>query len=126
MLSEMVHAYFRATGDIALLRHALPLLDREYDFWMSESSAAAGTGRRGHAVSLTDKDGETHVLNHFVSKEATPRPESYREDLELVGGLGKAEAERVWCNMRAAAESGWDFSSRWMADGATQIGRAHV
>ena len=29
MLSEMVLAYYRATGDIALLRHALPLLDRE-------------------------------------------------------------------------------------------------
>jgi alpha,alpha-trehalase len=25
----------------------------------------------------------------------------------------------VWQNLRAAAESGWDFSSRWLADGVT-------
>ena len=36
---------------------ALPLLDREYDFWMS----ADGGGRRGHAVTLRDASGTEHV-----------------------------------------------------------------
>ena len=115
MLSEMVRAYYEATGDVALLRHALPLLDREYDFWMAEP----GSGTQSHAVTLEDAAGNKHVLNKFMSKEATPRPESYREDLELVAGLDGRAASELWCDIRAAAESGWDFSSRWMADGRT-------
>lgn len=139
MLSEMVLAYYRATGDIALLRHALPLLDREYSFWMTGSRDQ----RRGHAITLTDEaTGQQHVLNVFRScqvvalrasplatcraharvptatpLQATPRPESYREDVELAHELDEPERDRLWCNIRAAAESGWDFSSRWMADG---------
>ena len=112
MLSEMVATYYRHTGDAALLRQALPLLDREYAFWMSGS-----LGRRGHAVTLTDGAGTEHVLNVYTSREARPRPESYREDLELTENLSGEAAEAVWRNIRAAAESGWDFSSRWMADG---------
>ena len=112
MLSEMVATYYRHTGDAALLRQALPLLDREYAFWMSGS-----LGRRGHAVTLTDGAGTEHVLNVYTSREARPRPESYREDLELTENLSGEAAEALWRNIRAAAESGWDFSSRWMADG---------
>ena len=64
--------------------------------------------------------GGKHILNVYNSGEATPRPESYREDLELVEGLKDDGARHdLWRNIRAAAESGWDFSSRWMADGKT-------
>ena len=88
MLSEMVATYYRHTGDAALLRQALPLLDREYAFWMSGS-----LGRRGHAVTLTDGAGTEHVLNVYTSREARPRPESYREDLELTENLSGEAAE---------------------------------
>ncbi|MEM8908275.1 MAG: trehalase family glycosidase, partial [Bacteroidota bacterium] len=45
-----------------------------------------------------------------------PRPESYREDVELAHGVER-EAPRVYEDLRAACESGWDFSSRWFKDG---------
>uniref|UniRef100_A0A915D7W0 Trehalase n=1 Tax=Ditylenchus dipsaci TaxID=166011 RepID=A0A915D7W0_9BILA len=39
-----------------------------------------------------------------------PRPESYREDMELVHGLETdAEREQMWSNVASAAETGWDF-----------------
>ena len=36
-----------------------------------------------------------------------------------MAGLDGRAASELWCDIRAAAESGWDFSSRWMADGRT-------
>jgi alpha,alpha-trehalase len=47
---------------------------------------------------------------------AQPRPESYREDWQLAQTLPERKRERFYRNVRAAAESGWDFSSRWLRD----------
>jgi alpha,alpha-trehalase len=44
-----------------------------------------------------------------------PRDESYREDLALARAAHRPAGE-VYRNVRAAAESGWDFSSRWLSD----------
>lgn len=43
-----------------------------------------------------------------------------REDVETAAqaGLDAAAQRRLWRELASAAESGWDFSSRWLADGA--------
>ena len=43
------------------------------------------------------------------------RPESYREDVHTVDQTPHREAEDVYSNLASAAESGWDFSSRWFS-----------
>src|SRR5204862_3542108 len=45
-----------------------------------------------------------------------PRPESFRPDYEVGKTLPDSMRERFYRNARATAESGWDFSSRWMRD----------
>src|SRR5207253_1408433 len=40
----------------------------------------------------------------------------YRPDYELAQTLPQAEREAFYRNVRATAESGWDFSSRWLRD----------
>jgi alpha,alpha-trehalase len=55
------------------------------------------------------------VLNRHWDDRAEPREESYREDLSTARTSGR-NAEEVYRNLRAGAESGWDFSSRWLAD----------
>jgi len=57
-------------------------------------------------------------LNRYWDDRAAPRDESYREDLALARTADRP-AEAVYRDLRAAAESGWDFSSRWLADGKT-------
>jgi alpha,alpha-trehalase len=47
-----------------------------------------------------------------------PRDEAYREDVETARA-SRRDAAEIYRNLRAAAESGWDFSSRWLADGRT-------
>ena len=100
----------------ALLRTALPLLDTEYDWWMRG-------GEAGHAVRLAaapQRPGAT--LNRYVVAAAAPRPESWREDTASVAGLGEAARRLVWAELAACAESGWDFSSRFLAaDGAEAV-----
>jgi alpha,alpha-trehalase len=58
------------------------------------------------------------VLNRYWDDRAAPRDESYREDIATAAESKRPKAE-VYRHLRAAAESGWDFSSRWLTDGKT-------
>ena len=42
------------------------------------------------------------------------RPESWREDEATAAGLPPAAQARAWSELAACAESGWDFSSRFL------------
>jgi alpha,alpha-trehalase len=59
------------------------------------------------------------ILNRFWYDRDTPRDESYGQDTELARTSGRA-GPQLYRNIRAAAESGWDFGSRWFADGRTR------
>jgi Neutral trehalase len=74
---------------------------------------AAGQAHR-RVVRLDDGS----VLNRYWDDCDTPRDESYGVDVETANASGRPVAE-VYRSLRAAAESGWDFSSRWLADGKT-------
>jgi len=98
-------------GAAAAYARYLPQLRREYAFWMEGAEGlAAGTAHR-RVVALADGA----VLNRYWDDRDTPRDESWREDTELARASGRPAAE-VCRDIRAAAESGWDFSSRWLAD----------
>ncbi len=89
----------------ALLRY-LPELQAEYDYWMDRSAATR------HGVTLADGS----MLARYFDAADTPRPESFVEDEELAEPAARP-AKGLWRDVRAAAESGWDFSSRWLGDG---------
>jgi alpha,alpha-trehalase len=93
----------------------LPQLRREYAFWMEGAQAVMpGTPHR-RVVAMPDGS----VLNRFWDDRDTPRDESYREDTELARDSGRP-ASPLFRDIRAAAESGWDFGSRWFADGQSR------
>jgi alpha,alpha-trehalase len=89
-------------------------LQKEYDFWMEGAERLRPGEAHRRVVRL--KDGE--LLNRYWDDRATPRDESYREDV-LTAQQSQRPKEEMYRNLRAAAESGWDFSSRWFADGKT-------
>jgi alpha,alpha-trehalase len=93
----------------------LPQLKREYAFWMQGASALRRGMARRRVVAMPDGS----ILNRYWDDRDTPRDESYREDTELAHASGRP-ARQVFRDIRAAAESGWDFSSRWFADGHTR------
>ena len=93
----------------------LPQLKREYEFWMEGAKGLRqGTAHR-HVVAMPDGS----ILNRYWDDRDTPRDEAYGSDTELARQSGRP-AREVYRDIRAAAESGWDFGSRWFADGRTR------
>jgi alpha,alpha-trehalase len=56
------------------------------------------------------------LLNRYWDDRPLPREESWKEDIELVANLDFTQSREHYRDIRAAAESGWDFSSRWFRD----------
>jgi alpha,alpha-trehalase len=88
-------------------------LQKEYDFWMDGAGTLTHEAP-AHRRAVLLPDGA--IMNRYWDDRATPRPESYVEDIELVKAH-RIPVER-YRDIRAAAESGWDFSGRWFKDHA--------
>ena len=112
--SLMVGLYSEINGEESIVKY-LPQMQREYDYWMDNDEKNEPFTAHRRLVTLADG----HVLNRYWDDKATPRPESYIEDVEL-GHEAETKhnvlPEETYRHIRAAAESGWDFSSRWFSD----------
>jgi alpha,alpha-trehalase len=100
-------------GD-AVYSRFLPQLLREHEFWMEGAAKLAPGSAHRRVVRLRNGS----VLNRYWDDRAAPRDEAYREDI-ATAAESRRPATEVYRNLRATAESGWDFSSRWLADGRT-------
>lgn len=109
--SLMVRLLVQTDSSRALTTY-LPALAQEYAFWM-EGAASLGPDKPAHRRVVRMPDGA--ILNRYWDDAPQPRPESYREDVELAAAADRP-ADSLYRNLRAACESGWDFSSRWLAD----------
>ncbi len=91
----------------------LSTLVTEYAYWMKGAEELNDSNNAvQHAVQM--KDGEW--VNRYCDAYDTARPESYREDVELAQQSAQ-DAGILYKHLRAGAESGWDYSSRWFKDG---------
>jgi alpha,alpha-trehalase len=116
LLSEMVRSYYRYMIDkyrntdvvSSFLSSAYETLKKEYSFWMDAA--------HGHVVEMPPGDGDTVVyrLNRYYSNYTTPRPESYLADYDNAHASGR-DLSDYYQQVRAGAETGWDFSSRWIS-----------
>lgn len=88
----------------------LPYLEKEYEFWMNGISNYHDAKAR--AIQLAADE----VANRYWDSFDTPRPESYVQDIEL-SQESKQDEKSLFRHLRAGAESGWDYSSRWFEDG---------
>ncbi|XP_012280262.1 trehalase isoform X2 [Orussus abietinus] len=111
MLIPMVNEYLRVTNDFQWLKENLWLLEKEFDFWMTNRTVEV------------EKDGVTYTLARYYEESAGPRPESYREDF-ITSESFRTEEEKnnYYAELKTAAESGWDFSSRWFILDGTNKG----
>ena len=98
--------------DPAMARRRLAALKREHAYWMAGARCLAGTDACAHVVRMPDGS----LLNRYWDERDTPRDESYAEDRATTAVAAPRPVNR---ELRAGAESGWDFSSRWLKDGRT-------
>ena len=110
----MVELAAKVEGD-APYRRYLPELRKEHAYWMRGADATPPGRASAHVVVLPDGT----VLNRYWDEEDTPRPESWLQDMATARQATGRASKEVWRDLRAAAESGWDFSSRWLGDNAT-------
>jgi len=116
LLSQMLRVLWDAPGVQGvkgaggLAERALEPLLEEYRF-MTEGN---------RAVMLRDSAGTVHCLGRYFVQTGAPRPESFWEDFDLAKPLQSQSAkESLYSELATAAESGWDFSSRWMEGGTS-------
>ncbi|HEX8696785.1 MAG TPA: alpha,alpha-trehalase TreF, partial [Longimicrobium sp.] len=111
--AAMVSLYAAATDTASALAY-LEALEAEHAFWMEGAERVAPGEAHRRVARLPDGS----LLNRYWDDRPEPRPESYREDHALAQTLPEGRREAFYRDVRAAAESGWDFSSRWMRDPA--------
>jgi len=109
--AAMVRLYARATDTTQALRY-LDALEAEHAFWMDGADRLAPGQAYRRVVMMPDGS----VFNRYWDDLPGPRPESYKPDYQVAMTLPESLRTRFYRNARATAESGWDFSSRWMRD----------
>ena len=86
-------------------------LEKEYKWWMNGHQDVSNGNAFRRVVKLPDGS----ILNRYWDDKNAPREESYAEDVNTKKEY-KGNDTLAYTNLRAGAESGWDFSSRWFRD----------
>jgi alpha,alpha-trehalase len=127
--SMMVDLLATAKKDPGVYLTYLEVMEKEYLYWMLGDKGIK-PGENSKKVHLTK---EGYFLNRYLDTRNDPRPESYREDFTLASAsvekqmatmrfASQASADSfarkrrgvIYRHLRSGAESGWDFSSRWL------------
>ncbi|NEU08504.1 alpha,alpha-trehalase TreA [Flavihumibacter sp. R14] len=109
--SLMVGLLAETKGD-SVFREFLPALENEYRYWMRTDKGKLDNGAADRYLVRVDD----YSMNRYWDDRQAPRQESYRED-SLTAVSSKRKPEEMYRHLRSGATSGWDFSSRWFADG---------
>ncbi|OXA60695.1 trehalase [Folsomia candida] len=109
----MVKNYFDATGNLTFIRDNIRIMEEEFQFFMEHRTVT---------FQLPGGQQSYKMARYNVDRKG-PRPESYSKDFELVEPLTINETEKdiLYANLKAGAESGWDFSSRWFVTEDNEI-----
>jgi len=110
----MVDLLAEVTDDDDVYRRYLHSMKREYAFWM-DGAELLSDERTAHRRVVRSPRG---LLNRYWDDAALPRQESYAEDVQLAASVSR-DCEQLYRDLRAGAESGWDYSSRWFRDRQT-------
>nr|UYZ39131.1 soluble trehalase [Apocheima cinerarius] len=102
LLSAMVMRYYERTKDIAFLKKHIRSLEKELHYWMDTQ------------IVTFSKDDTVYTLLRYYAPSTGPRPESYFEDYDTAQKADSHEDHtEFYVDIKSAAESGWDFSTRW-------------
>ncbi|KAH9891900.1 glycoside hydrolase [Cubamyces lactineus] len=108
---HMLADYVAASNDTSILKRALPLAEAELKWW---------TDNRTLQVKSPFTN-QTYAMAHYAVNNTAPRPESYLQDYLTANdpslpALSDDERANLYAELASGAETGWDYSSRWMKD----------
>jgi alpha,alpha-trehalase len=105
--SMMIDLLARDKGEQLRVKYQ-PQLLKEYAFWMEGAKQL----KPGQAHRMVVKMPGGEIMNRYWDDSDKPREESFKQDVSAAK-LTKQKPGDFYRNIRAAAESGWDFSTRW-------------
>uniref|UniRef100_A0A670Y5I1 Trehalase n=1 Tax=Pseudonaja textilis TaxID=8673 RepID=A0A670Y5I1_PSETE len=128
LLSLMMESYLRHTNDTEFLRKHIHLLEAEYRFWQEHRAVNISVGGKQYSLNRYSVQWPLGTSGHRPSLGSEEWQQSCVLPAALVGNargchlllppLFPAEAQQdLWAELQSAAESGWDFSSRWFLPG---------
>ncbi|KAL7033047.1 hypothetical protein ACKWTF_007471 [Chironomus riparius] len=98
LLSGMMKSYIDRTHDYEFAISSVDLLEKEFNYFITKKTVIV----------------KGHRLARYIDESSGPRPESYREDSSIGNEFDTdEERENFYSEIKAAGESGMDFSSRW-------------
>lgn len=102
LLTAMMSLYIRDTDDKKFLEDNIDALEEELKYWLDTQ------------IVTFDKGDSSYTLLRYYAPSAGPRPESYYEDYTSAQAFDTEDRQKeFYVDIKSAAESGWDFSSRW-------------
>ena len=117
-LSRSQPPYFSLMVDLlrqhegnAVYKKYFSSMEKEYRFWMQGSDHLKSSAAYRRLAKMPDGT----ILNRHWDDNNAPRQESYAEDVMTATKYVRKDG-KAYVNLRASAESGWDFSSRWFDD----------
>ena len=113
MVTLLWEAKYEQRKDFSWLENAIAALEAEYQFWMKGCEELVDDKQ---ATKRVVKMSDGAILNRYWDSARSPRPESLKEDLHDAQNLSADQQLSYFQNIRAACESGWDFSSRWLSE----------
>jgi alpha,alpha-trehalase len=110
----MVRLLARHKGRTRTFIEYLPYLLAEYRFWMK---GWRNLGKYEHKSSMRIVQMPNGMLlNRYYDDKTTARPDVFMADKERADDTPDRPTDKLYLHLRAGAESGWDFSSRWFND----------
>lgn len=102
-LAMMVDRIFVETEDLAWLARMSPIVEREYEFWMTRRLTPCGLNRYSHGGTSADCADMVDILRSRLGA-------SFERH---IAPLTRSEVRRIGSHHLAEAESGWDFTPRF-------------
>ncbi|KAG8898238.1 hypothetical protein FRB99_007577 [Tulasnella sp. 403] len=104
---HMLHRYVNVTSDKSILADALPLAEKELQWWATNRTLTVTSP-------YTQK---VYNVSRYAVVNTAPRPESYLEDYETANGAGlnwtDDQKAAIYAELASGAETGWDYCTRW-------------
>ncbi|OLY80052.1 Trehalase [Smittium mucronatum] len=116
LLAHMIDIYYKATNDSSFAIQSVPALLKEHEFWS-----------RFRSVYIPNQGPKTnHTMYRYNAKSTSPRPESFSVDYSLAARFSSDTRSRIYSQLASGAESGIDFSARWLNSNNTSTNTTYI
>lgn len=100
----MALKYYKETKNKNFIKSILPDLEKELEYWFKNYQ---------NTVTINN---QKYTVYRYNTKTNVPRPESFQQDVDIAEKSKNPNKQQIYRDISSAAESGFDFTTRWFAD----------